>query len=162
MNFVLCTPELHYRLVVRRVYACAFVGFCTDWNSEVTQQAMSSPPKSRALRRKKLSTSTQKRKATSSRARRGSGAGPFVGEAAAIPEEGGVVGRQEMREGDEEGEERAQRNWWPFLRVFVENKYLVFFFRQGGNCFFPLIFSLLHYVPHRTHTHTRTHTHCHN
>lgn len=47
-----------------------------------------------------------------------------------IPEDGGLPGRQELREGEEEGEEGTPRRWWPFFRVFLENKYLRLFFRQ--------------------------------
>ena len=81
-------------------------------------------------RRKRLSKSTQSRKAASRR-RHGLGSVTFQGEAAIIPEEGGLAGRQElsMREEDEEGGEGAPRRLWPFFRVFVENKYLQLSFR---------------------------------
>ena len=81
-------------------------------------------------RRKRLSKSTQSRKAASRR-RHGLGSVTFQGEAAIIPEEGGLAGRQElsMREEDEEGGEGSPRRLWPFFRVFVENKYLQLSFR---------------------------------
>ena len=96
-------------------------------------------PSSSDSRRRKLSRSTQNRKAVSSRPtaprthahRRGS-AVTFQNEAAVIPPgEGGVVGRQELglREADEEGDEGAPQRRWPLFRVFVEKKYLRQFFR---------------------------------
>ena len=100
-----------------------------------------SPPKARPdsidSRRKKLSRNTQTRKAVSSRrrARRSSGAVAVETAAALAAGEGGTAGRQELglREADEEGDEGTPRRLWPFLRVFVEKKFLRQFFRYFNN-----------------------------
>lgn len=86
-------------------------------------------------RRKKLSRSTQTRKAVSPRRpthSRGSSGTAVANESAVLAEEsGGTAGRQELNlgGGDEEVDERKPRRLWPFFRVFVENKHLRQFFQ---------------------------------
>ena len=84
-------------------------------------------------RRKRLSRSAQNRKAVSPRRpthNRGSSRAPVANEPSLLVEESGGRSELNLGGGDEDGDERKPRRVWPFLRVFVEKKYLRQFFRQ--------------------------------